>query len=107
MKASIVPEELQQHWIHSHEEDTPQEMVFRPATYPFPRSRGRSGFELRPDGTYVEAGIAPTDGPKRTQGKWQLHEDGGLALYQNAQTEPSRLMHVVSVEDGRLVIRKG
>ena len=81
MKASVAPEELHQRWIHSHEEDTPQEMVFRPATHTFPPSRGRTGIELRPDGTYVETGIAPTDGPKLTQGKWKLHEDGALALY--------------------------
>ena len=45
---------LCQHWVHSHEEDTETEMVFRPASHPFPRSRGRRSFELRPDGTFVE-----------------------------------------------------
>jgi len=27
---------LERRWIHSHEEDTPDEMVLRPDDYPFP-----------------------------------------------------------------------
>ncbi len=45
---------LTRHWVHSHEEDTATQTVFRPATYDFPLSRGRRSFELRPDGTVLE-----------------------------------------------------
>ncbi len=43
---------LCQRWIHSHEEDTDTEMVYRPADFAFPPSRGRTGFENR---TYPQA----------------------------------------------------
>ena len=55
---------LLQHWIHSHEEDTDTEMVFRPASFNFPPARGRKGFELSPDGTLIDYRIGPTDRPR-------------------------------------------
>src|SRR6476660_7105453 len=33
-------------WLHSHDEDTPDVLVYRPADYPFPREEGRDGFEI-------------------------------------------------------------
>src|ERR1041384_5695638 len=49
-----------QHWVHSHEEDTDTEMVLRPAGYKFPPSRGRSSFELKPDGRTDELYVGRT-----------------------------------------------
>ncbi len=66
---------LCQRWIHSHEEDTATEMVFRPATFPFPRSRGRISFDLRRDGTLIGRGIGPTDRRTQETGRWRLTED--------------------------------
>jgi hypothetical protein len=65
-------------WTYSHEEDTDTERVFRPATFPFPRSRGRISFDLRPDGTVIERGIGPTDRRTETTGRWGLTPDGIL-----------------------------
>ena len=45
------PERLIGSWVHSHEEDTATEQVFRRAHYAFPPSRGREALELRSDGT--------------------------------------------------------
>lgn len=52
---------LRRCWVHSHEEDSDEEMVFRPAAYELPPSRGRRSFELKPDGILAEGGIGPTD----------------------------------------------
>jgi len=95
---------LGQTWVHSHEEDTEEEMVFRPATFQFPPSRGRVSFELQPDGNLVEAGIAPTDGPEYTQGTWEVGDDD-LRL-QTDPSKPPRVMRIVSVDEDRLVIEK-
>jgi hypothetical protein len=62
-------------WIHSHEEDSDGEMVFRPATHPFPPSRGRTSFDLRPDGTYIERSPGPMDVPEEYTGRWSLEGD--------------------------------
>ena len=50
-------------------------MVFRPADHDFPRSRGRTSFELRPDGTYLESSPGPVDLPEETTGSWSLESD--------------------------------
>lgn len=98
-------EALYQHWKHSHEEDTPTQRVFRPATYNFPRSRGRFSFELKRDGTVVFQGIGPTDRPVETQGTWELEDDDRLVLRPDPSETP-RLMRIASVDEDRLVIEK-
>jgi hypothetical protein len=60
MANQIDRKALAQKWVHSHEEDTDDEMVFRPASYAFPRSRGRNSFELEAGGQLVTSGIGPT-----------------------------------------------
>ena len=46
-------------WLHSHEEDSAAEMVFRPSTFAFPPSRCRVGFESNDNGSYVARAIRP------------------------------------------------
>lgn len=94
------------HWVHSHEEDSKTEMVYRPTAYDFPRARGRYSFQLNPDHVYVEFGIGPTDRPEEFEGKWDLDSKGVLRIYDTDGTGLIRSMSVVSVEANRLVIEK-
>jgi hypothetical protein len=74
----IDPERLQGRWVHSHEEDTEDEMVFRSADsgYEFPRSRGREALELHPDGAYGGTAPGPTDKPEASAGgSWTVEGD--------------------------------
>ena len=105
MSEQLSRDTLQQHWMHSHEEDTDTEMVFRPAGYSFPRSRGRTSFDLKPDGTLIQGSIGPTDRRQETQSQWQL-EDHDLIFYQDRPAEPSRVLQVASVDANRLVVKK-
>jgi hypothetical protein len=59
-------------WLHSREEDTPTEAVYRPSGYAFPPSRGRSGYAFSADGTFKRIGIGPTDISSVKQGRWQI-----------------------------------
>lgn len=95
---------LRRRWVHSHEEDTDKEMVFRPAAFEFPPSRGRRSFELRPDGALVEGGIGPTDRPVETQGIWELRDD--RLVLRRGPSETPRVMRIASVDDDRLVVEK-
>jgi hypothetical protein len=104
MKADINV--LYQNWVHSHEEDTETEMVFRPATFKFPPSRGRKSFDLKPDGSLVETGIGPTDRPQENQGTWKLEDDDSLVFYFSSQSVPKKLMQIVSADKDRLVIKR-
>jgi hypothetical protein len=105
MSKKNLREALQQDWVHSREEDTDMEMVFRPASYDFPPARGRKSFALMPDGALIEGGIAPNDARQETEGRWELKDDH-LAFYTKGATEPSRVMKIASVTKDRLVVKK-
>jgi hypothetical protein len=94
---------LQGRWLHSHEEDQGDTRVYRPSSYQFPRSRGRSGFELRPDGSMIDLGIAPGDGTAKTQGRWSLDDD---TLVLEAPGQAARRIRVSALERDRLVTSK-
>lgn len=104
MAEKVNPKLLHQCWVHSHEEDTPEKQVFRPAGYDFPLSRGRSSFELKPDGGLVESGIGPTDRKQKVEGRWKLEGDDRLALYATGQARPSQVMKIASANADRLVL---
>ncbi|MDX6680894.1 MAG: hypothetical protein QOG94_933 [Solirubrobacteraceae bacterium] len=95
---------LHGHWVHAHEEDTEDEMVFRPATHPFPPSRGRTSFELRPGGAYVERSPGPADVPVESTGSWSL--DGDRLVLAAEGDRPGHAWEVTTVEDDRLVVRR-
>jgi hypothetical protein len=102
----VEPELLQKRWIHSHEEDKGNEIVFRPASFDFPRSRGRAGFELRPDKSLLEIGIGPTDAPQESAGKWELDSNGILKLYKNGKADPDQTLKIRSVGPEKLVVQR-
>ncbi|MBC7447452.1 MAG: hypothetical protein H7330_05280 [Hymenobacteraceae bacterium] len=78
-KASAVPgagtvdvATMQRTWLHAHEEDHGDTLVFRPNTYAFPPSRGRTGFEISANGELTQYDIAPTDGLEKRLGRWRV-----------------------------------
>jgi|SRR5438270_4756380 len=97
---------LTNRWIHSHEEDTPTEMVFRTASFDFPRSRGRSGFELRPDRSMMEIQPGAADEGQATKGKWELGPKTNLLFFKPGGKEPARTLKIVSADKDRLVVAK-
>jgi hypothetical protein len=64
-------------WLHSYEEDSGTVKTYRPETYNFPPSRGRQGFKINKDSSFVLYSIAPTDGLDSAVGKWKT---GGNVL---------------------------
>jgi hypothetical protein len=96
---------LGRRWVHSHEEDTENEMVFRPADREFPPSRGRMRLELLPDGTFVESAPGPTDAPEQRAGTWEMAA-GKLVLDSEQTPEGRRVLEITSAENDRLVVKK-
>src|SRR5438552_2214834 len=92
------------HWVHSHEEDKDAEMVFRPAHFSFPPSRGRKSFELKPDGQLIQSGIGPTDRRSITAGTWKLEEGDRLAFYDDPHAPPRQVLQIKAVQPDRLVV---
>ena len=95
---------LLQNWVHSHEEDSSNEMVFRPASYSFPPSRGRRAFQLGPNGHLVDFGIGPDDRTVQSEGRWQLDEGNRLTLQPG--TPKASVMQVLHVGRDKLVVKK-
>jgi hypothetical protein len=106
MAGPIEKDALPNKWVHSHEEDSGDEMVFRPASFAFPPSRGRKSFELAPDGSLVSLGIGADDRPTSAAGSWRLQGDNALELTPAAGGAGKSVMQLVSVAPDRLVVKK-
>jgi hypothetical protein len=105
MMEEAASEALYQHWVHSHEEDTATEKVFRPAGYPFPPSRGRFSFELKRDGALVIHGIAPADGAHSVPGVWS-REGSRLLLRPSVIPGQEQKLDIISIVPDRMVVRQ-
>ena len=81
-------------------------MVFRPAEVELPPSRGRAAFELKPDGTFAESGIGPTDRSEAASGTWQLEDGEKIILGEGASGGVPRVMRIVAVDENRLVVER-
>jgi hypothetical protein len=106
MKKNIDKNALHRHWVHSHEEDTETERVFRPASFAFPRSRGRSAMNFKPGGGLVETGPGPTDHPQESRGTWTLEDNATLSFCEKGKKRPKRAIKIVSLDQDRLVVKK-
>ncbi|PYQ00624.1 MAG: hypothetical protein DMF82_21620 [Acidobacteria bacterium] len=95
---------LHQEWVHSHEEDRADEMVFRAASYPFPLSRGRRSIDLRRDGTVKHARPGPTDRRQISEGRWEIDGDT-LRLSPASGSQAAEVLRIVSAAPDRLVLR--
>ena len=107
MVTKAVPPALIQHWTHSHEEDTQSECVYRPASYAFPPSRGRSSFDIKANGTMAGQAPGPVDRAVPSRGRWSYRgDDAALVFYVKGSTEPVKVMHIVSVTEEKLVLKQ-
>jgi hypothetical protein len=95
---------LCQRWIHSHEEDSEDQVVFRPATHPFGPSRGRREYTFLQDGTLRLGRPGPTDRRESAEGHWSAADGENLEI----RAADGAVMHlrVVSLEADRLVFER-
>ncbi|MBD3926337.1 lipocalin family protein [Nocardioides cavernae] len=61
--------------------------------------------DLRPDGTFAEAGLGATDVPEEATGIWTLEGDT-ITLSEGAAQGVPRHMQVVSADDDRLILKR-
>ena len=95
---------LQQRWVHSHEEDTDTEKVYRPGDYDFPPSRGRESFQLKAGGQYLQRTPGPSDVPVGSEARWEL-ADEVITVYAANGTR-LRSFKVAALSRDRLVLKK-
>ncbi len=94
------------HWVHSHEEDTEDVRVYRPADYRFPPSRGRIGFAFRGGGEVIYYGIAPADGPRPLPGRWHIEGPDRVTVELEGGSPGPLALHVVSCDEQMLKVRR-
>jgi hypothetical protein len=98
--------ELQGTWLHSREEDHGDTMVYRPNTYSFPPSRGRTGFAIGPFGRFTQYDIAPTDGLAGQPGTWTLLDGNRLLIQPNDPKTPAYELQVLRLEGKKMYVRR-
>lgn len=100
--------DLCRRWIHSHEEDSDTELVYRPVDFAFPPARGRTGFEFFPNKSCIRVGVAAADGSKVVDGTWELEEEESeetLRIRIDCK-DTSEVLTVASIDEERLIIRR-
>jgi len=97
--------EIFQHWVHSYEDDKLDIKVYRTTDYPFPRSRGRLGFELKKDGTFIFYDISKEDLPKKVFGYWKFDDENKIRLsIEGKNTE--NILDIISCDKNILQVKK-
>ncbi len=95
---------LETWWVHSHEEDEGDTVVFRPATFAFPPSRGRHGFSLKSDGTAMLTGPDTTDRASSRSGSW--HIDAADRLVIDGPGGSKSVFQIASATPDKLVVKR-
>jgi hypothetical protein len=97
---------LQQTWLHSHEEDKGEVLTYRPNTYDFPPSRGRTGFTFNDDNTFIQYEIAPTDGLEERLGKWRMATRDQVRVSFEEGSHQDFLLEIITLEPNLLRVRR-
>jgi hypothetical protein len=105
MAKAVDTKFLCQHWIHSREEDTATETVYRPAGFPLPPSRGRPGLKFDPDGTFKQIGIGATDISKVKEGVWKVPSAGADHVCVSVEGQPQRIK-ILELKQDRMSIAR-
>ena len=97
-------------WYHSHEEDREDLKFYRPESYSFPPSRGRTGFKLLPDGSAIYKSIGPNDVPRDNKANWELSKDSTnllLTIHNRASPNDSQRFEykVVSCQENLVQLK--
>lgn len=101
--AAINREAIVGAWVHSFEEDTSEESVYRPKGFSFNRARGRREFHLNPDGKILDNSPGRADLPEPVSGDWNV-ADAQVSIYYLDGSEEQFSIKEVTPE--KLVIRK-
>ena len=91
MKDDLV--NIQNHWIHSYEEDLKNVKVFRPSDYDFKPSRGRAEMIIISGGELKIRPIPPNDEPITYSGNWKV-EGANLELHYDNKTEVYKIFEI-------------
>jgi len=93
-------------WLASREEEHGDTLVYRPNTYRFPPTRGRTGFAIKSFGRFERFDIAPTDGLSGRPGTWTAAGGTRLRIHLTDGQEPDYTLEIISLEKQVLKLRR-
>ena len=76
-------------------------LVYRPNTYEFPPTRGRTGFAIRPYGRFEQYDIAPTDGLTGRPGTWTADGENRLRIHLTDGQQPDYTFEILSLRHAK------
>ncbi len=105
-------------WLNSYEEQKDDGLlIYRPISFPFPVSRGRTGIEFLKEGKFKEYTFLPDDRPFVNEGEWiygietktleiTFHKLEVNPLPTTVIFRDGYVFKIISLENGLLKIRK-
>ena len=97
--------QLEGTWLISREENRGDTLVYRPNSYKFPPSRGRTGFAIKPYGRFEQVEIAPTDGLAGRPGTWAADGPTRLHVHLTDGQEPDYNLEIIALDKKQMVLR--
>ena len=104
--SSASMKQLEGTWLASHEENRGDTLVYRPNTYKFPPTRGRTGFALKSYGRFKQFDIAPTDGLTGRPGTWTAAGNTRLRIHLTDGHSPDYTLEILSFDKQVLKLRQ-
>ena len=104
--SSASMKQLEGTWLASHEENRGDTLVYRPNTYKFPPTRGRTGFALKSYGRFKQFDIAPTDGLTGHPGTWTAAGNTRLRIHLTDGHSPDYTLEILSFDKQVLKLRQ-
>jgi len=104
--AAPTTQQLEGTWLTSREENNGDTLVFRPNTYAFPPSRGRTGFAIKSYGRFEQFDIAPADGLTGRLGTWTADGPTRLRIHLADGREPDYTVEILSLQNHVLKLRR-
>jgi hypothetical protein len=101
---SEIPRALCRKWIHSNEEDTEEESVYRPENFNFPPSRYRNQFEICDNGEIIQYVVAQGAMTTKTSSKFKIVEDGIIKIIAEDLKLPQ--ITITTYDDNILKVKK-
>ncbi|MCL4641280.1 MULTISPECIES: lipocalin-like domain-containing protein [Olivibacter] len=96
-------EYLKGKWVHSFEEDSGDEMVYRPEGFSLPLARGRDKINLEEDGKLVNSHPGRDDVPRSNTGSWQLEQDKLILRF---DTDNKEQYTICEISTEKLVLKR-
>jgi hypothetical protein len=93
-------------WLHSYEEDSAGIIAYRPEEYNLPPSRGRKGFKIMKDNSFILYSIAAADGWDKHPGKWKLIDEKTVEIdFGNDKVSPKK-WEIISLSKDKIMVKE-